>query len=86
MVKNEKNESVISSRNIASEILEEFERLLDEHDIYIPSDDRNGDEGEACLYGLPYWNLLDDVEDIVYSALKVMKEKHELDIVKGVLY
>ena len=70
----EKN--VVSTRNIAGEIVEEFERFLDKKNIYISSEDRERHEGE----------LLDAVEDIVYSALTVVKNKPELEILKGVLY
>jgi hypothetical protein len=31
----------------------------------IPDEDRTGDEGEACLYGMTYANL----EDEIYSLL-----------------
>lgn len=48
-------------RDIAIEILDIFENMLDEKGIMIPDEDRNGDEGEACLYGITYANLEDDI-------------------------
>lgn len=42
-------------------ILDCFEDLLDEKDINIPSDDRNGDEGEARIYGTEYFDLEDRI-------------------------
>jgi hypothetical protein len=50
-------------------IVEIFEDLLDEHKIVIPNDDRTGAEGEAPLYGTTYWNLIDDVKNVLYSYI-----------------
>ena len=47
-------------------ILDCFEDLLDEKEIDIPSDDREGNEGEARLYGCEYF----DLEDKVIGLLK----------------
>lgn len=48
-------------REFAIAILELFEDLLEEKDITIPSDDRDGDEGEARLFGCEYADLEDDI-------------------------
>ena len=48
-------------REFAFLILDLFEDLLEEKEIDIPSDDREGNEGEARLYGCEYANLEDDI-------------------------
>ena len=53
------------NREWAIDILECFEELLDEKGSDIPSDDRNGDDGEARLYGCEYFDLEDQVMDIL---------------------
>lgn len=52
-------------RKIAIMILDIFEDMLEEKGIMIPDEDRTGDDGEACLYGMTYANL----EDEIYSLL-----------------
>lgn len=53
------------ARGMAFAILAEFEQLLDAKGISIPSPDREGHEGEACLYGAEYYALEDAVVDIL---------------------
>lgn len=79
-------DSVISARNVAAEVVEEFERVLDKHNIYIPSEDRKGDDGEACLYGCEYSDVLDAVEEIIFSALNTAQNRPNAKIIKGVFY
>lgn len=55
-------------KKIATSIVELFEDLLDEHGIIIPDDDRPADN-DAPLYGCTYGNLVDDVSDVIISAL-----------------
>lgn len=52
-------------REITIGILDMFEEVLEEHDIYIPDEHRTGDESEACLYGATYYEL----EDRIYALL-----------------
>jgi len=42
-----------------------FENLLHSHGIKIPSEDREGFEGEACIYGKEYYTLEDSIIDIL---------------------
>ena len=51
-------------KQIATEILNEFEELLTEKEIMIPSNDREGNEYEACLYGSEYHELEDKITHI----------------------
>ena len=52
-------------REIAIEIIKEFEELLGRKGIQIPSQDREGNPEEACLYGSEYYELEDGVTDIL---------------------
>ena len=46
-------------------ILDLFENLLDEKDINIPSDDREGDESEARIYGSEYYDMENKVNTLL---------------------
>jgi hypothetical protein len=53
-------------RRIAIEILDEFEDLLAEKDIKIPSNNREPDgQNEAFLYGTEYYDIEDKITDIL---------------------
>jgi hypothetical protein len=58
------------ARRIANEILDEFEELLDEKGIVIPSDDREDREEEACLYGTEYYRLEDSITDLLVKETR----------------
>jgi len=53
------------SRKLAIEVLSEFEDLLAEHGLRVPSSDRVGRRDEACLYGDVYYDLEDRVTELV---------------------
>ena len=56
-------------REIAIEILGEFEELLARKGIKIPSDDReSGHKNEACLYGSEYYELEDGITEILKKS------------------
>ena len=69
----------INVRLIAATICELFEELLDKHDITIPDDDRTGDEGEARLYGLTYFNLELEVTDELRSLIEQIKKNPDAE-------
>lgn len=56
---------------LATEIIEVFEKLLDEKGIEIPCDDeeeqrnRHYDENCAKLYGMEYYNLLSTIQNLL---------------------
>jgi hypothetical protein len=52
-------------REIAIRIVDEFEELLAEKGIMVPSKDREGRPEEACLYGSEYYALEDAVVGIL---------------------
>ena len=64
---------MIYTHNLAANIIECFEDVLDANGIVVPDDDRTGDESEACLYGTTYYNLLEDVESILIDLLTKAK-------------
>lgn len=53
----------------AKEIVELFEDVLDKYNIYIPSeeDDQREPNNEAKLYGMVYWELIEEVEKCLTS-------------------
>lgn len=53
------------TRGLAITILDFFEAMLDEKGIMIPDEDRTGAEGEACLYGMTYANLEDQIVELL---------------------
>lgn len=52
-------------REIAIEIIQEFEDLLEGHEIDIPDKDREGNKEEARIYGITYYNLEDKIVEIL---------------------
>jgi hypothetical protein len=63
------------ARRLAIAIIDEFEDLLAEKDILIPSADRQGREEEACIYGSEYWRLEDTITDMLAKALKKERKR-----------
>lgn len=61
-------------RNLSVEIISLFEHLLEEKDITIPNDDRIGDEDEARIYGEEYYNLEDNIYNLIQKYLKIKEE------------
>jgi len=55
------------ARRIAIQILDEFEEMLAGKGIKIPSNDREGREEEACIYGCEYYELEDTIVDILMA-------------------
>lgn len=71
---------IVKVRKTALDICELFENLLDEHNIDIPDDDREGDESEARIYGMTYAELEEDVKEILIKfAEKIKRDDVELD-------
>lgn len=58
------------ARELAFAIISEFEELLAEHNIMIPSADREGREEEACIYSAEYYLLEDTITDILVKGSK----------------
>ena len=58
------------ARELAFAIIGDFEELLAENGIRIPSADREGREEEACIYGTEYYLLEDAITDILVKGSK----------------
>lgn len=62
-------------REVVSGILDCFEELLDKLEITIPCADadeeevRKMDDNSARLYGMEYWSLYEQIEDLLISEL-----------------
>lgn len=63
---------------LSCEIVDQFDGLLDDNNILIPDESRTGDESEASLYGMTYFNLCDEVGglilDMLYDELEDLKD------------
>ena len=53
------------NREIAIKILDKFENFLEENNIVIPSEEREENEDESCIYGTKYYDLEDSIIDIL---------------------
>lgn len=63
----------IRIRTTAADICGLFEDLLETHNIQIPSEDRTGDESEACIYGDKYYELENAVSEILAELCDEVK-------------
>lgn len=64
-----KNE-ISPQRELAFNILDEFEDLLEAHDLTIPDRDREGNKDEGRIYGTTYYNLEDKITELIEEFLK----------------
>lgn len=55
-------------KNVAVDIINQFEHLLSKNNIIIPNEDREGNNDEACIYGKDYY----DLENYIINVLKKM--------------
>ena len=56
------------AEEVAIVIIDEFENLLDQHNIQIPDDDRSGEEEEATIYGCTYFNLESKIAQLLIDT------------------
>lgn len=70
--------TAIYTHNIAADIVELFENLLEANGVVLPSpEDGEKEEGNAaCIYGSVYSDLLDAVEGILIETL----DRHKDDV------
>lgn len=55
---------------LAIGIIDKFEEVLDRHNIDIPDDHREGEEGEARIYGETYYGLELDIAEYLRENTK----------------
>lgn len=58
-----------NSRKLAIKIIDEFEELLAKYDIKLPSNEREENEKEACIFGTDYYDLEDKITEIINEEL-----------------
>ena len=70
----------IYTHDEAARILEMFDDMLRENGIKVPSaeDDERGEDNDAALYGMVYWDLLDAVEHVLLDVAKRSKANEEI--------
>lgn len=59
------------NREIACEIIDIFENLLEEKNITIPSKDREGNEDESRIFGEEYYNLEEKITELLDKKEKL---------------
>ena len=70
----------IKIRHYAANAVDVLEDVLDVYDIDVPSDDREGEEGEAHIYGCEYSEYEDAVTEIMGEfATKVMESDTDVN-------
>lgn len=57
--------SVGKHRGVAIRILDIFEDMLENKGVSIPDEDRTGEESEACLYGITYAELENEIAELL---------------------
>lgn len=57
--------SVGKHRGVAIRILDIIEEMLENKGISIPDEDRTSDESEACLYGMTYAELENEIVELL---------------------
>lgn len=76
-----RNKRKINTHGVAANIVDEFEVLLDVHDITLPDKWREGGEDEARIYGETYSALLENVESIVIGAIHKVTDEDKVEII-----
>lgn len=72
-------QSKIYTHDIAAQVLECFEDVLDNYGIEVPSpEDDDRDEEAAPLYGSVYSDLLDKIEELLIETLARHKTDTEV--------
>ena len=76
----EQEPKTIKLREYSVDICELFEDLLEENDITIPDDEREGEPDEARLYGTTYSDLEYDVLNILNELINDILKHPEANI------
>lgn len=53
------------NRELAIKIISKFEELLSKKNIKIPNNERKQKEDEACIYGKDYYELEDEIVELL---------------------
>ena len=71
----------IYTHNIAAMMVDEFEEILDQYDITIPDEEREGGDDEARIYGTTYDKLLSNVELRVVATLNACCNEEDVELI-----
>lgn len=63
---------IVNVRDIANDIVEMFDDILDRYGIIVPDEDRGLESGETSLYGMTYAKLTDAVSDVLSDVVKAV--------------
>lgn len=66
-------------RKLAIKIIDKFEELLNKYNIKLPNDEREGNEEEASIYGKDYFNLEDEITNILDNYVATKNVKHSIN-------
>lgn len=66
------------NRKTAIKIIDKFEELLTKYDMKIPSEDRAGNEDEAAIYGTNYFDLEDEITNILDRQLSSKNVRYSI--------
>lgn len=61
------------TRELAIAIIEKFEELLNKHSIKLPNEERQGDKNEASIYGKDYFDLEDEITELLNNRISCKK-------------
>lgn len=64
------------SRKLAIKIIDKFEELLAKYDIKLPTNEREGNEEESCIFGTDYYELEDEITDILNEELATKNKRN----------
>lgn len=70
MIRTKRRKKGITEKEFAEEILEIFEERLDKLNISLPDKNRESNNTETRIYGSNYYDLRDEIEDLIYRNKK----------------
>lgn len=70
MIRTKRRKKGITEKEFAEEILEIFEERLDKLNISLPDKNRESNSTESRIYGSNYYDLRDEIEDLIYRNKK----------------
>lgn len=77
------SDNVIYSRDVSAEIVGIFEGVLERYGITVPSpeDDDKEPENDAKLYGSVYWNMVNEIEEILLNYTSAIRALPNAEVV-----
>lgn len=76
----------MTNRELAGVIIDKFEELLDKYNIKLPSDEREGNEDEAAIYGIDYFDLEDEITDILDKQASIKNVRNNIKTNSNVIF